>query len=56
MKISGISIPNFKDFIRKDGKTVIEKDHAKVEAKLDVCTKLKRRNSKRVRVSRAGKA
>lgn len=33
----------------KNGKTVIERDIAGAEAKLDLCTKLRRKHSKRIR-------
>jgi hypothetical protein len=42
--------PGFK--VTKDGKIV--KDKRAVEAKLDLCTRLKRRSSERVRVAKRG--
>lgn len=49
MKLKGIRIGSgFK--LSKDGK--LDPDHAAREAKLDLCTRLKRRNSKRVRVAK----
>jgi len=36
--------------ITKDGK--VEKDHKAIEASLDLCTRLKRKDSKKVRVGK----
>lgn len=33
----------------KNGKTVLEKDHAGAEAKLDLCARLRRKHSKKIR-------
>lgn len=44
-----IKIPGFK--LSKDGKKV-EPDLAAREAKLDLCTRLKRKHSKKIRVSK----
>jgi hypothetical protein len=46
--VKGIKIPGFK--LTKDGK--IAEDTAAKEAKLDVSTRIKRRSSKKVKVSR----
>jgi hypothetical protein len=46
--MKGVAIPGFK--LSKDGK--VEPDHAAREAKLDLCTKLKRKHSRKVRVSK----
>lgn len=45
---------SFQLTIRKDGKTVVEKDDHAAEARLDVSTRLKRRKSKKVRVVKRG--
>jgi hypothetical protein len=49
-KLAGISIPGYK--LDKNGK--ITKDHAAAEAKLDLCTRLKRRGSSKVKVAKPG--
>jgi hypothetical protein len=46
--VKGISIPGYK--LDKNGKVV--KDVAAQEAKLDLCTRLKRKNSKRIKVAK----
>lgn len=46
IKIGG----TFKVVVRKDGRTVVEKDHKAAEAKLPVNLRLQRKKSKRVRV------
>jgi hypothetical protein len=46
--MKGVSIPGYR--ISKDGK--VEADHAAREAKLDLCTRLKRKHSKKITVSR----
>lgn len=51
MKRSGVAIPGFK---LKDGKVV--RDSAASEAKLNVSLRLKRKNSRRVRVARKGQS
>lgn len=48
--VKGIKIPGFK--LDKSGKVV--RDHAASEAKLDVSTRLKRRNSTKVRPVKRG--
>lgn len=49
--MKGIPLPGYK--LGKDGK--VEKDTAAQEAKLDVSTRLKRRNSKKITVKRVQK-
>jgi hypothetical protein len=49
--MKGIKLPGFKIV---SGKVV--KDHAAAEAKLDLSTRLKRKNSKKVRVGKRGQA
>lgn len=50
MKKAGFSIPGYK--LDKGGRII--KDHAVAEAKLDLCTRLKRRGSNKVKVVKPG--
>lgn len=45
MKKRGVAIPGYK--LDKSGRIV--KDHAAADAKLDLCTRLKKRSSKKVK-------
>ena len=45
-------IPGFKVEKLKSGKTVVVKDVASAEARLDLCTRLRRKHSKKVKVGR----
>lgn len=47
--MKGVAIPGFK--LSKDGKRV-EPDHAAREAKLDLCTRLRRKHSTKIKVTR----
>jgi hypothetical protein len=47
MKLKGIHLPGFSE---KDG--IVSFDHKAAEAKLDLCTKLQRKRSNKVKVSR----
>lgn len=50
--MKGVAVPGFK--IDKNGKVV--RDHAAADAKLDLCARLRKKNSKKVRVTRKGQS
>lgn len=52
MKLTGIKIGKYKAAKDKDGKVRLVKDHAAIEAGLDVSTRIKKRNSRKIKYGR----